>query len=260
LKRLLTGFVLLALAAGAQAQERRAEHGGMHGAPGAGLGQRGGYANPSAAITAEIALEQLARDKGQWTAFKATAAPDAVMFAPAMVLAQQWLKNQANPPVPLSWQPYQVWSSCDGSLMVTTGGWQRGDRHGWFTTVWERQEKGEYKWVFNHNNATSEPIAAPEMIAAKVADCPERRASDHLGGEHAGGPPGGMHHGGHGKPPKPEKTPPVPFDPTRREGKSRDGTLTWQVTADAAGTHDFSAKLMVDGHMQEIRKEHVTGG
>jgi hypothetical protein len=56
------------------------------------------------------------------------------------------------------------------------------------------------------------------------------------------------------------KAPPAPFDPTRREGRSTDGTLTWQVTADAAGTRDFSARLMVDGQMQEIRKEHVAGG
>jgi hypothetical protein len=255
LKRLLASLALFTLAAGAQAQEGRPErggmHGGMHGGPGGAFGPRAGYANPSAAIAAEIAFAQLAHEKGQWTAYKATAAPDAVMFAPAMVLTQQWLKRQANPPVPLSWQPYQVWSSCDGSLMVTTGAWQRGDRHGWFTTVWQRQEKGDYKWVFDHGDATRDPLPAPEMITAKVADCPARRA-----GDHGGGSPG-MHHG---RPPKPEKAPSVPFDPTRREGRSTDGTLTWQVTADATGTHDFSAKLRVDGQMQEIRNEHVAGG
>jgi hypothetical protein len=256
LKRLIVGLALLALAVGAQAQEE-----GMRRVPGGhGPGERmrmRGYANPSAAIAAEIAFAQLVRDKGQWTAFKATAASDAVMFAPAMVLAQQWLKNQANPPVPLSWQPYQVWSSCDGSLMVTTGAWQRGDKHGWFTTVWERQEKGDYKWVFDHGDVTSAPLAAPEMIAAKVADCPARRAGEHGAGSHPGGPPPGHHHD---SPHKPVKAPPAPFDPTRREGRSTDGTLTWQVTADAAGTRDFSARLMVDGQMQEIRKEHVAGG
>jgi hypothetical protein len=256
LKRLLAGLALLVLAAGAQAQEEGMRR--MQGGHGFGEGMRmRGYANPSAAIAAEIAFAQLAREKGQWTAFKATAASDAVMFAPNMVLAQQWLKNQPNPVVPLSWQPYEVWSSCDGSLMVTTGAWQRGDKQGWFTTIWERQVKGDYKWIFSDSDAASEPLAAPEMIAAKVADCPERHAGDHAAGDHPSGQPRGTHHGGRHEP---AKAPPVPFNPTRREGRSSDGTLTWQVTADAAGTHDFSARLLVDGRMQEIRKEHVVGG
>ena len=249
MKRFLACLALLALAGGAQAQERLGERGG----PG---GSRFSYANPSAAIAAEIAFAQLARDKGQWTAFAATAAEDAVMFAPAMVLAQAWLKGRANPPVPLSWQPHQVWSSCDGSLMVTTGAWQRpdgsgGGKHGWFTTVWQRQEKGGYKWTFDHGDETREPIAEPDMIGAHVATCPERRA-----GPRPAGPPTGAR----GKPAKQPKAPPVPFDPTRRDGRSADGTMTWRVTADAAGRHDFSVQMQVDGQMQEIRAEHVTGG
>ncbi len=65
MKRLAACIALLALASGAQARDRDSSH---------GFDQRGGYANPSAAIAAEIAFAQLARDKGQWTAFKATAA------------------------------------------------------------------------------------------------------------------------------------------------------------------------------------------
>ncbi|MBW8753650.1 MAG: hypothetical protein JF595_05790 [Sphingomonadales bacterium] len=254
MKRLAACLALLALVTGAQAQERRMERGG---AP-AGAGRLQGYANPSAAIAAEIAFAQLARDKGQWTAFKATAAPDAVMFAPAMVLAQTWLKDRANPATALAWQAHQVWSSCDGSLMVTTGAWQRpdgkgGDKHGWFTTVWQRQPKGGYKWVFDHGDETKDAIAEPEMIAAHVADCPERRSSPH-----PVGPPSA--NSARGKPAGHDKAPPVPFDPTRREGRSDDGTLTWRVTADAAGTHDFSAQMKIEGQMQEIRTEHVAGG
>lgn len=243
MKRLLAALALLAVAAGAQAQEGRQERDGRGGE------RMRAYANPSAAIAAEIAFARAAHDKGQWTAFKAAAAPDAVMFAPAMVLAHGWLKDRPNPPVPLAWQPYQVWSSCDGSLMVTSGAWQRGDKHGWFTTVWQRQAKGDYKWVFDHGGETQEPLAAPEMIAARVATCPERRPGPRPGGQ-----------GPRGKPGKPEKAPPVPFDPTRREGRSDDGTLVWQVTADAAGAHDFTARMLVDGQMEEIRSEHVAAG
>jgi hypothetical protein len=237
LKRLLAGLALVALAAGARAQE-------------SGF-RRGGYANPSAAIAAELAFARLAREKGQWTAFRDTAAPDAVMFAPAMVLARQWLDDRPDPPTPLAWQPYQVWSSCDGSLMVTHGAWQRGDKHGWFTTVWRRQPKDRgYKWVFDHGDETSDPLEAPDMIAAKVADCPDRRARQPISAA------AGRRHESRSE----REQPAIPFDPTSREGRSNDGTLTWQVTADAAGTHDFSAKMVVDGQMEEFRKEHVAGG
>lgn len=243
MKRALAALALFTLAPALLAQERPQvrERGGPGGA--------NSYANPSAAIAAEIAFARLARDKGQWTAFKATAAPDAVMFAPAMVLAQAWLEHLANPPVTLAWQPHQVWSSCDGSLMVTTGAWQKGAENGWFTTVWQRQEKGGYKWVFDHAGSSAAALPAPEMIAAKVADCPERRARP------TGSPPDARH-----RPAKREKPPVAPFNPTRREGRSQDGTLTWQVTADAAGKRDFIARLMVDGKLQDIRNEHVAGG
>ena len=241
MKRLLACAALLALAAPtAQAQQP-----GPGGGPNGGQRLRG-YANPSAAIAAEIAFAQLAQAKGQWTAFKETAAEDAVMFTPAMVLAQTWLRNRPNPAKAIAWQPHQVWSSCDGSLMVTTGAWQNAGKTGWFTTVWQRQEKGGYKWVLDHGDEAKEPIAAPEMIAARVAECPERRARP------AGPPPA--------KPGKRVKVPPVPFDPTRREGRSSDGSLTWQVTVDASGARRFTAQMMVDGRMEEIRNQRVAGG
>lgn len=245
MKRLLASLALLALAPpgirDAQARE---------GSPGAGHAMRG-YANPSAAIAAELAFARLAQEKGQWSAFKATAAEDAVMFTPAMVLAKQWLHDRPDPSVPLAWQPHRVWASCDGSLMITTGAWQRSGRHGWFTTVWQRQEDGLYKWVLDHSDETSEPLAAPDMIAARIADCPERRA-----GPRPSPPPDKVR----GKSSRREKAPPVPFDPARRDGRSSDGTLTWRVTIDAAGTRDFTALLRKSGEMEEIRNEHVTGG
>ncbi|MDR2858094.1 MAG: hypothetical protein LBV50_09635 [Novosphingobium sp.] len=268
MKRLLAGLAaglaLLAPAMAVQAQESRmARGGGMRGGPG-GIGQRG-YANPSAAIAAEIAFARLVRDKGRWAAFRATAAPDAVMFVPAMVLAQQWLKGRTDPAAPLAWQPHRVWSSCDGTLMVTTGAWQDSggqgtggqdteDRQGRFTTIWQRQSDGGYKWVFIHRDVAKGPLPEPEMIPARVADCPDRRP-----GERPAGLPGRS-----GSPKKPGapglKELLAAFDPAARQGRSQDGTLVWQVTADAAGMRDFSAKLMTGGQMQEIGKEPVAAG
>lgn len=248
MKRLFARAALLALAmAGAQAAQAQDDPGLRGGA------RPGSYANPSAAIAAEIAFARLAQEKGQWTAFQETAAEDAVMFAPRMVLAQQWLDDRPNPPVPIAWQPHQVWSSCDGSLMVTSGAWQRPDakgetKHGWFTTVWRRQEKGGYKWVFDHGDETKEPVAAPDMIAALVAQCPPRARGTKS-------PPDTRR-----KSRRREKAPLVPFDPTQREGRSNDGSLIWRVTVAPDGAHTFTARMATDGEMREIRSERVAGG
>jgi hypothetical protein len=236
---LLASALLAGAGADASAQDRRPEGG----PPGARLGS---YANPSAAIAAELAFARLAQEKGQWTAFKATAAPDAVMAEPQLVFAQTWLNNRPNPPVAVVWQPHEVWSSCDGSVMVTTGAWQRAGAQGWYTTVWQRQKKGDYKWVFDHGDRAEQPLAPPEMIAAHVAECPARRPR-------APGPPPTAKG-------KPAKAVPVPLDPLRREGRSDDGTLTWLVTIDATGARRFTARISNAGATEEIRNVRVAGG
>jgi hypothetical protein len=203
-KRLALALVLLA--APAAAQDRRE------------LPGRNSYANPSAVIAAELAFAQAAQEKGQWTAFAEAAAPDAVMFVPQMVYAQGWLKGRANPPVTVKWQPHKVWASCDGSLMASFGAWQGPKGTGWFTTLWQRQPKGDYKWVLDHGDDLKEPLAAPEMLSGLTADCPPRRER-----------PLGEADRKPGKPPKPAKQLP-PLDPAHRSGKSMDGSLSWDVT------------------------------
>lgn len=133
-------------------------------------------ANPGAVVAAELGFAQLAQEKGQWTAFRETATKDAVMFVPQPVNAQTFLKGKANPPVAVRWQPHQVWSSCDGSLAVTRGAWQRPTGVGYFTTVWQRQKDGKYKWIMDQGDDLAEPLIAPDMIAASVADCRSKQA------------------------------------------------------------------------------------
>jgi hypothetical protein len=134
-------------------------------------------ANPSAIIAADIGFNQLAQQKGQWTAFRETAAKDAVMFVPQPTLALEWLKGQADPVAPVKWQPHKAVMSCDGKTGVTTGAWQRPDGAvGYFTTVWQFVEKnargdGEWKWVLHHADTLAVPRAPKEMIETKVASC-----------------------------------------------------------------------------------------
>ena len=99
--------------------------------------------DPSSVIAAEIAFNRLAQEEGQWTAFRETAADDAVMFVPDQVLAKDWLKKQADPPASVSWSPSIVYVSCDGRLAASTGNWKRPDGSvGYFTTLWRRDKKG----------------------------------------------------------------------------------------------------------------------
>ena len=131
--------------------------------------------NPSAFIAAEIGFARLAQEKGQWTAFRETAAPDAVMFVPGRVKGRDWLKTQKDPAEAVKWQPHAVYVSCDGNSGATTGAWQKGPAHGYFSTVWLRDPKsGKINWILDHSDALTTPREAPESIASKQAVCGSR--------------------------------------------------------------------------------------
>ena len=132
--------------------------------------------NPSAFIASEIGFARLAQEKGQWTAFRETAHPDAVMFVPQRVRARDWLKSQKDPAEAVKWQPHAVYVSCDGNSGVTTGAWQKGPANGFFTTVWVRDERGRINWILDHGADLATPRDAPDFIASKQAVCGSRPA------------------------------------------------------------------------------------
>ncbi|VWX53158.1 hypothetical protein [Novosphingobium sp. 9U] len=186
------------------------------------------FASPAKAIAAEIAFAQLAQRKGQWTAFRETATEDAVMFVPQAVIARDWLKRQKNPPASVAWQPYQTWLSCDGTLAVNMGPWQRPDgSQGYFTTVWQRQKKGEYKWVMDQGDVLATPLAAPEMIASSVAACDRKQARPPAGAIAPGG----------------TIAPAPTFPAGTRGGWSEDRTLSWAVTVAADCSRALTVSL-----------------
>lgn len=128
--------------------------------------------DPSSVIAAEIAFNRLARDKGQWTAFRETAAVDAVMFVPQQVVARDWLKGRADPPAPVQWAPATVYVSCDGNLAASTGNWTRPDGSvGYFTTIWRRDKKGAWKWVLDHGDTLASARPTADFATGKVATC-----------------------------------------------------------------------------------------
>ena len=147
------------------------------GAPSEPQGFQPKLANPSAVIAAEIAFNRLAQEKGLWTAFRETAAKDAIMFSPQPITAQEFLKDKTDPAVSVKWQPHKAFMSCDGKTGVTTGAAQYPDgRQAYFTTVWQLfqrspQDAGTWKFVVDHADVIAKARPAPEMIETRVANC-----------------------------------------------------------------------------------------
>lgn len=188
----------------------------LRGAPG-GIG----LANPSAIVAAELAFARLAREKGQWTAFRETADKDAVLFAPGAVNAQGWLRKRTDPAEPLSWQPHRIFISCDGSYAAATGPQRKaGDtgKGGSFTTIWRQQKNGSYKWVLNLSSDTAAPANEDNIIDARVADCGRRSAIDQKRDDDRR----------RGK--RPDVVPIPNPPPANGTGQSADGTLRWSWT------------------------------
>ncbi|HEX4736105.1 MAG TPA: hypothetical protein VH331_00935 [Allosphingosinicella sp.] len=122
-------------------------------------------------IEAERAYAALAQEKGQWTAFRATAAPDALMFVPEPARAAEWLAGRQDPRVSVVWWPARSWMSCDGRLAVNYGPWVRpGGRVGTFATVWTRTETG-WRWRLDGGDAAEKPVAASDRPQVTRASC-----------------------------------------------------------------------------------------
>ena len=185
------------------------------------------FALPSDIIAREIGFARAVRDKGQWTAFREHAAQDAQMFDGAKVVrVQDFARHQPNPAAPLQWQVHNVWMSCDGASAISYGGWQAGAAHGWFSTVWQRQKKGQYLFVLDQGGVTDKPLAEPEWAEAKVAECAPRgqkalEFTPMAGGDHL-------------------------------SGESSDHSLEWQTSARPDGTRDYAVSLKIGGKMTEV--------
>ena len=203
----------------------------------AGQGEPRGFkplANPSAIVAVEFAFAQDAQDKGQWTAFRDYAAKDAVMFVPQPVEARDWLKKQTDPATAVKWEVHSVWMSCDGSLAVSKGAWQRTNTFGYFTTVWQRQKRDEYKWTLDQGDGLAEPLAPPDMVAGSVADCSSR--------------------------PQPPEIAAAPAGVDQRVGWSDDRTLYWIVRVQPDNARTFGAFSWTGHGYDEVVNSEVAAG
>ncbi|MGI9361901.1 MAG: hypothetical protein ACR2O7_10130 [Parasphingorhabdus sp.] len=191
--------------------------------------------NPSDIVRAELAFARLAREKGQWTAFRETAAPDALMFTPELVSAQVWLRNKADPAQATDWQTHKIFMSCDGSMGVSTGAWQGASGSvGYFTTIWTKQdaeirrERGkeiEWKWIFDHGVPLDEPLPEPDYVTTQVATC--------------------------SKTPLPAAAS-APSGDNQKSGYSGDGTMFWSAESSADKSRSLVVKMWDGSAWEDI--------
>lgn len=173
---------------------------------------------PQSAVDAERAFNAAAQAKGQWTAFREFAAPDATMFVPQPVKAQDWLKGRKDPPKSVEWWPTASWVSCDGTLAVNTGGWKRPDGTvGYFSTVWRREANGSWKWIVDGGDALNEARPRPAEPTVVRAVC---------------GPDGGS-----------ITSIAAPADAKVGSGESSDATVSWYWSVMPDGARHFDVSI-----------------
>ncbi len=193
------------------------------------LARAGSIGDPGRVAAADFAFARMARDEGTWTAFRAYAAPDAMMDAPGgFAAAAELLAGRADPAEPIRWAPTDVWSSCDGTLAVSQGRFVRPNGLvGDYVTVWELQADNSYKWVYDTGTPDDpQPVAEPDeelpedaivvpgmtAIEGRVADCRPGERTD---------PPAALQ---------------SDSDATL-SGVADDATLSWLAEAQANGSH-----------------------
>lgn len=179
-----------------------------------------GAAQPSTIVATEIAFARMAKEQGQWTAFREFAAPGAMLHGQnGGIPAMAWLAELADPAQSVEWAPRTVVMSCDGAVAVSQGRYRDPEGLvGNFITVWERQADNSYKWVYDVGGPdVPQPpprkefedgnivVTAIDAVQGLVATCPR---------------------GGETVPPPPANS---PVGERAVDAKlSKDGTLRWR--------------------------------
>ncbi|APG61841.1 hypothetical protein LPB140_02240 [Sphingorhabdus lutea] len=134
--------------------------------------------NPSGVLALDIAQSRRAKEDGAWAALKKDADDDAILFIPEPVNAKKYLSEMGKGPQNVKWQPHQIFMSCDGRSAVTTGAIQWGEKHGYYSTIWQYKERspgnGQWYWTLTHSAPLDTPRPAPELLQTKIAKCAEK--------------------------------------------------------------------------------------
>lgn len=181
------------------------------------------------AVDAERAFNRAAQTQGQWTAFRAFAAPDAVIFKPEPAKAEFPDKD---PPIAVQWWPAESYVSCDGATAVNTGPWVRPDSFGYFTTIWRKQPDGGWKFAYDDGDALAKPRPLPEKPKVIKASC-------------------------RGNPRKTVPIAPIFDAAASADGQSDDGTLVWRWSTDRLGGRGMLVMIWNGRNWTEALRDEV---
>jgi hypothetical protein len=184
------------------------------------------------AVDAERAFYRAAQTEGQWKAFRAFAAPDAVVFMPQPAKAHEALPAK-DPPIAVQWWPAESYVSCDGTVAVNTGPWVRAKAVGYFTTVWVKQPDGAWKWVMDGGDGLDKPRPLPKQPKVRRAAC--SGAVEPFGLVPSG-------------------------DVKMGSGASKDGTLNWVWTVKSDGARLFQARLWNGREFDIVVENKIAAG
>lgn len=201
-------------------------------------------AQPSLVVAREIAFARAARENGQWTAFRAFAADDAVIHGRnGPVSAKPLLATLSDPEKPVQWSPRTVMMSCDGKMAVSAGRFRDPEGLvGNFVTVWERDGfEGDYEWSYDVAGLDDPQPAPVEQEEGAIVVT----AYDAVQGLVADCPPAGT---------TIDAPTPLVWEGALASGESRspDGTLVWQWGQFDNGLKRVQARFWKDGAWQKI--------
>lgn len=180
-------------------------------------------AAPQPAVEAERAFAADAKAIGQWTAFRKWAADDAIFLPPQRVTDA--LKDVPDSRVTVDWWPTASFTSCDGATAANTGGalWP-GGRSSYFSTIWQRQTGGAWRWRLDHGADLATPRARVARPDVRHASC-------------RGTPPGN--------------------DAGTDAGASADRTLRWRWTVAPGGGHSFAVQMWTGDTYETVIDDRV---
>jgi ketosteroid isomerase-like protein len=134
-------------------------------------------------VEAERAFAAMAQVKGVSPAFRAFAADDGVLLVPEPRNAKEVLASGPDIPGKLTWWPVYAGISASRDLGFTTGPYVHEEggrrRDGWFLTIWKKQADGNWRWLFDTGQTTTEaaPIGPETPLSALPAAAAPRPGS-----------------------------------------------------------------------------------
>jgi len=142
----------------------------------------GDQAQPSDIVATELSFARLAREKGHWKAYAEYAAEGAIVFDQAgPQLVTDYIAKGSGAGGTFAWDVRHVYMSCDGSHAASMGTFtQSSGAGGVYTTIWERQKKGDYRFILDFPQMGETWEDAGDMVRSTVGECRKTKPEERM--------------------------------------------------------------------------------